>query len=66
MPKRKTENEVRIDLAKWNIELLSEYIDSKTELELKCAKSGHIFPRTLNHINKNPKCPKCNPPITAR
>jgi hypothetical protein len=66
MPKRKTYKEVRAYLAKLDLELQSGYVNINTELKLIHDKCGHIFKRTLNHIYKNPKCPKCHPPKTAR
>ena len=66
MPTRKTEKEVRTYLSKLGLELQSDYRNNKTELERKYIDCGQIFNRTFNHIFKNPKYPKCYPPITAR
>ncbi|UCE08317.1 MAG: hypothetical protein JSW07_09970 [bacterium] len=66
MPKRKTEKEVRAFLTNLDLELLNEYVNVKTELEVSHVNCGHIFSRSLNHLYKNSKCPKCHPPKTVR
>lgn len=66
MPPKNTHEKVTDYLKKYGLELLSPYVESHGELEIKHSICGHIFNRSLNHIQKNAKCPNCFPPKTVR
>ena len=40
-------------------ELLSEYVDSKTKVKIKCNKCGHVFESRTNHLLEGHGCPNC-------
>ena len=40
-------------------ELLSEYVDSKTKVKIKCNKCGHVFESQSNHLLEGHGCPNC-------
>jgi len=64
--RRLTQQEVKTNLKNMGLESLSLYVNNKTSLKLKHIECGHVFNRTLNHLEKNPNCPRCFPPKNAR
>lgn len=47
-----------------NIEFLSEYITSQTNIKCRCKIDGHIWETTPSHLLNGTKCPKCTNHIT--
>lgn len=43
-----------------NIEILSQYKNSKTKIKYKCLKCGGIFESTPNHLIRSHGCPSCS------
>lgn len=60
------QQEVESKLEKMGFELLSVYKNTKTTLKLKHIKCGKPLERSFNHLQNNPKCPKCHPPKTVK
>nr|DAU16926.1 MAG TPA: restriction enzyme [Caudoviricetes sp.] len=56
--RRLTTKEVYERMKKEGHELLSEYKNSKTELQIKCP-NGHIYPQTYDYFVNNIRCPIC-------
>lgn len=47
------------DLVGNNFEVVGIYVNTQTDIDIKCNKCGNIFTRRPNNFVANPKCPIC-------